>query len=75
MVFNKMEVPKIPKPMNKLYRLIINNSKKKMRKLAISDLSDNPLVSIKYDYRHKKGPRVKRYRQQQEYGEKMRIKP
>ena len=46
-----------------------------MRKLAISDLSDNPLVSIKYDYRHKKGPRVKRYRQQQEYGEKMRIKP
>ena len=30
---------------------------------------------IKYDYRHKKGTRVKRYRQQQEYGEKMRIKP
>ena len=48
---------------------------KKMRKLTISDIFDNPLVSIKYDYHHKKGPRVKRYRQQQEYGEKMRIKP
>ena len=46
-----------------------------MRKLTISDIFDNSLFSIKYDYRHKKGQRVKRYRQQQEYGEKMRIKP
>ena len=56
------------------YLLIINKSKK-MRKLVISDIIDNPLSLIKYNYRHKKGPRVKRYRQQQEYGEKMRIKP
>ena len=68
-----MEVPKIP--MDELYLSTINNSKKKMRKLAISDIFDNPLFPIKYDYHHKKGPRVKRYRQQQEYGEKMRIKP
>ena len=47
------------------------NKSKKMRNLVTSDIFD----IIKYDYRHKKGPRVKRYRQQQEYGEKMRIKP
>ena len=69
-----MENPKIPSPMDGLDLSIINNAKK-MRKLAISDIFDNPLVSTKYDYHHKKGPRVKRYRQQQEYGEKMRIKP
>ena len=50
-------------------------STKKMRKLVMSDIFDNTLFPVKYDYRHKKGPRVKRYRQQQEYGEKMRIKP
>ena len=48
---------------------------KKMRKLVMSDIFDNTLLPVKYDYRHRKGPRVKRYRQQQEYGEKMRIKP
>ena len=47
------------------------NKSKKMRNLVTSDIFD----IIKYDYSHKKGPRVKRYRQQQEYGEKMRIKP
>ena len=46
-----------------------------MRKLTIEDIFENTSLPIKYDYRHKKGPRVKRYRQQQEYGEKMRIKP
>tara|TARA_Y100000817_G_C16726586_1_gene486037 strand:+ start:417 stop:611 length:195 start_codon:yes stop_codon:yes gene_type:complete len=51
------------------------NKSKKMRKLSITDIFDNPLFTKKYDYRHRKGPRVKRYRQQQEYGEKMRIKP
>ena len=56
------------------YYSIINKSKK-MRKLTIADIYDNTLLPIKYDYRHKKGLRVKRYRQQQEYGEKMRIKP
>ena len=56
------------------YISIVNKSKK-MRKLDISDIYDNSLFPVKYDYRHKKGPRVKRYRQQQEYGEKMRIKP
>ena len=50
---------------------IINKSKK-MRKLVISDIFNN---SIKYDNSHKKGQRVKGYRQQQEYGEKMQIKP
>ena len=48
---------------------------KKMRKLVMSDIFDNTLFPVKYDYRHKKARRVKRYRQQQEYGEKMRIKP
>jgi len=48
---------------------------KKMRKLVPSDIFDTTLLSVKYDYRHRKGPRVKRYRQQQEYGEKKRIKP
>ena len=51
------------------------NKSKKMRKLSITDIFDNPLFAKKHDYRHRKGPRVKRYRQQQEYGEKMRIKP
>jgi len=51
------------------------NKSKKMRKLVIADIFNDSLCSIKYDYRHKKGQRVKRYRQQQEYGEKMRIKP
>ena len=41
----------------------------------MSDIFDNTLLPVKYDYRHRKGTRVKRYRQQQEYGEKMRIKP
>mgnify|MGYP004040340073 CR=1 FL=1 len=50
-------------------------STKKMRKLVMSDIFDNTLFPVKYDYRHKKARRVKRYRQQQEYGEKMRIKP
>ena len=45
-----------------------------MRKLVMSDIFDNTLLP-KYDYRHRKSTRVKRYRQQQEYGEKMRIKP
>ena len=49
-------------------------STKKMRKLVMSDIFDNTLLP-KYDYRHRKSTRVKRYRQQQEYGEKMRIKP
>jgi hypothetical protein len=53
----------------------IVNKSTKMRKLTMSDIYDNPANPTKYDYRHKKGPRVKRYRQQQEYGEKMRIKP
>ena len=56
------------------YISIVNKSKK-MRKLDISDIYDNSLSSIKYDYRHKSGQKVKKYRQQQEYGEKMRIKP
>ena len=56
------------------YLLTINESKK-MRKLVVSDIFNDLSLSIKYDYRHKKGQRVKRYRQQQEYGEKMRIKP
>jgi hypothetical protein len=56
------------------YLSIINESKK-MRNLVLSDILDDTMPSIKYDHRHKKGPRVKRYRQQQEYGEKMRIKP
>jgi len=64
-----MDLSKIKK-----YISTINESKK-MRKLVISDIFDNTLSTIKYDYRHKKGQRVKRYRQQQEYGEKMRIKP
>lgn len=51
------------------------NTSKKMRKLTTTDIFDNSLFQIKHDYHHKKGPRVKRYRQQQEYGEKMRIKP
>ena len=46
-----------------------------MRELTMSDIYDNPANPTKYDDRNKKGPRVKRYRQQQEYGEKMRIKP
>jgi hypothetical protein len=58
----------------KAYLSIVNKSTK-MRKLTMSDIFDNPAAPIKYDYRHKKGARVKRYRQQQEYGEKMRIKP
>jgi len=58
----------------KAYLSIVNKSTK-MRKLTMSDIFDNPAAPIKYDYRHKKGTRVKRYRQQQEYGEKMRIKP
>ena len=56
------------------YILIVNKSKK-MRKLDISDIYDNSLFPIKNNYSHKKGERVKRYRQQQEYGEKMLIKP
>ena len=56
------------------YLSIIKKSKK-MRKLTIEDIFENTSLPIKYDYRHKKGPRVKRYRQQQEYGEKMRITP
>ena len=51
------------------------NKIKKMRKLVISDILDNQVSSIKYNYRHKKGQRVKRYRKQQEYGEKKQIKP
>lgn len=51
------------------------NTSKKMRKLTTTDIFNNSLFQNKHDYRHKKGPRVKRYRQQQEYGEKMRIKP
>ena len=58
----------------KAYLSIVNKSTK-MRKLTMSDIFDNPANPTKYDDRNKKGPRVKRYRQQQEYGEKMRIKP
>ena len=47
---------------------------KKMRKLVVSDIFDVTDVQVKYDNRHKK-LRVKRYRQQQEYGEKKQIKP
>ena len=51
-----------------------------MNNLALNNIHINfyicsELTNSKYDYHHKKGPRVKRYRQQQEYGEKMRIKP
>ena len=55
--------------------LSVINQPKIMRNLTISDICDNPSPSVKYDYCHKKGPRIKKYRQQEEYGEKMRIKP
>jgi len=47
----------------------------KMRKLVVSDIFGITDIPVKHDYRHKQGNRVKRYRQQQEYGEKMQIKP
>ena len=53
----------------------INDSKKIMRKLTLSDLCDNLESSTKYDYKLIKGEKVKTHRQQVEYGEKKRIKP
>ena len=62
--------------LNKMIDYIsLQKTSKKMRKLTTTDIFNNSLFEIKHDYRQKKGPRVKRYRQQQEYGEKMRIKP
>ena len=58
-----------------LNELMVEKKTPKMRKLVISDLFSATNVSVKYDYRYKKGDRVKRYRQQQEYGEKKKIKP
>ena len=62
--------------LNKMIDYIsLQKTSKKMRKLTTTDIFNNSLLEIKPDYRQKKGPRVKRYRQQLEYGENMRIKP
>lgn len=53
----------------------INDSKKIMRKLTMSDLCDNSVYPIKYENNHTNGPKIKSFRQQKEYGEKKRIKP
>ena len=49
--------------------------KKKMRKLKLSDIFDIPLSSIKQYHNKKGGQKIRRYRMQQEYGERKRIKP
>ena len=56
------------------YISIINKSKN-MRKLNLSDIYDDSLSSVTYDSHSKKEPKLKKFRQQQEFGEKKRIKP
>ena len=52
---------------------LIEKKTKKMRKLVVSDLFD--IINVPAVHVTHKKLRVKKYRQQQEYGEKKQIKP